>query len=250
MVLFVWGKIGGMGNNIVIYNKDGDAQVASSLSHTLGRPLVDRQDASLTLVVSKQGLSLEGDGMVVRGDFSAMLPRIRHLSKEMLAKVVKTKEKGLLALDATAGLGDDSFVLAACGYRVVLYEQNLVIAALLQDALDRAMRDPNLVEIVSRMRLVQGDSISLMKEQSGVSLVYLDPMFPSKKKKSLVNKKLQLIQQLERPCVDDSVLLGAARGVQPRQIVIKRPVKGGYLAGEKPQYSIKGKAIRYDCFKY
>ena len=33
----------------------------------------------------------------------------------------------------------------------------------------------------------------------------------------------------------------------PKKVVIKRPLTGEYLAGIKPNYSIKGKAIRYDC---
>ncbi|MBQ4243593.1 MAG: class I SAM-dependent methyltransferase, partial [Clostridia bacterium] len=33
----------------------------------------------------------------------------------------------------------------------------------------------------------------------------------------------------------------------PHKIVIKRPLKGPFLAGRKPDYSLQGKAIRYDC---
>ena len=46
---------------------------------------------------------------------------------------------------------------------------------------------------------------------------------------------------------DEEELLGAALSAHPRRIVIKRPLKGPYLAGIKPDYSIKGKTIRYDC---
>lgn len=41
---------------------------------------------------------------------------------------------------------------------------------------------------------------------------------------------------------------GAAIAASPRKIVIKRPLKGPYLADIKPDYSLVGKAIRYDCF--
>ncbi|MDD6612733.1 MAG: hypothetical protein PUE91_11075 [Clostridiales bacterium] len=33
----------------------------------------------------------------------------------------------------------------------------------------------------------------------------------------------------------------------PHKVVIKRPLKGSYLADRKPSYSLKGKAIRYNC---
>ena len=39
----------------------------------------------------------------------------------------------LSAVDATAGLGEDAFLLAGAGFQVNLYERNPVIAALLYD---------------------------------------------------------------------------------------------------------------------
>ena len=33
----------------------------------------------------------------------------------------------------------------------------------------------------------------------------------------------------------------------PGKIVIKRLLKGAYLASVKPDYSLTGKAVRYDC---
>ena len=42
------------------------------------------------------------------------------------------------AVDATAGLGEDSLLLAAAGFEVTLCEADPVIAVLLEDALTRA----------------------------------------------------------------------------------------------------------------
>ena len=44
------------------------------------------------------------------------------------------------AIDATAGLGEDSILLAAYGYNVELYEKNPIISELLKDAMERASR--------------------------------------------------------------------------------------------------------------
>ena len=38
-----------------------------------------------------------------------------------------------------------------------------------------------------------------------------------------------------------------ALAAKPKKIVIKRPLKGPYLDGVKPDYSYTGKAIRFDC---
>jgi 16S rRNA (guanine1516-N2)-methyltransferase len=78
-------------------------------------------------------------------------------------------------------------------------------------------------------------------------VILLDPMFPERQKSALVKKKFQLLQQLECPCTDEEELLQAAINAKPRKIIIKRPAKGPFLANRKPDYSISGKAIRYDC---
>ena len=38
----------------------------------------------------------------------------------------------------------------------------------------------------------------------------------------------------------------AACAARPRKIVVKRPVKGPFLAEVKPSYQVVGKAVRYD----
>ena len=161
----------------------------------------------------------------------------------------------LRAVDATAGFGEDSLLLAAAGYNVELYEYDPVIAALLRDALRRAAKssDDALRDAVSRMDLREGDSVSAMRAMAGSNeppdIVLLDPMFPERRKSALVKKKFQLLQQLESPCegADEGELLEAAEATGPRRIIIKRPLKGPYLAGRRPGYSITGKAVRYDC---
>ena len=227
----------------------GDAAVA--LANRVNAPLVDTPGDALTLFMDVKGVSLIGYGLSYRGDFAeSMLHRITEgrLQHEMLVHVAKTKEKNPKAIDATAGMGEDSLLLAACGYEVTMFEQNPVIAALLKDALRRAKKHPVLKEITGRMQLVEGSSIELLPKQiDQPDLIYLDPMFPARQKSGLIGKKLQLIQKLEQPCVEETLLLETAIQAHPKKIIIKRPLKGENLAGRVPDYSVKGKAIRYDC---
>lgn len=265
-------------------------------------PYVVDPDAEHPLVLhrTEQGLVLEKEKMSLRCDFLEMLPRIKpgKLQTELLVKAAKIKHKEPLsdsgiqsknnieqskvtnerslpaipiAIDATAGLGQDSFLLAAAGFTVYMFEQDPIIAALLEDALDRAKSDPVLANIVERMHLFAEDSISAL-QRLGTSLsrdeqmpqtsdsqpyltvkpdvIYLDPMFPERTKSAAVKKKFQLLHHLEHPCENEEELLGAAMNIQPRKIVVKRMAKGPFLAGKKPSYSIKGKSIRYDCYVY
>lgn len=222
----------------------------------------------LVLVADAEGLSLARDKMVLRADIARELRRLRPgaLARELLVRAARIKHADgpVHAVDATAGLGEDALLLAAAGFTVDLYERNLVIAALLEDALRRARAVPELAEVACRMRLAGSDSIAALREMAACArdgeaarpafcsarpdVVYLDPMFPERRKSAAVKKKFQLLHGLEVPCEDEETLLDAARMVRPRKVVVKRPVKGPYLAGVRPSYSIAGKAVRYDCY--
>ncbi len=151
--------------------------------------------------------------------------------------------------DATAGMGDDSFLLAAAGYEILLYESDPVIASLLRDALRRAADDPCISPIAARMKFFEADSIAALRSLTiPPDVVYLDPMFPDRRKNGLVKKKFQLLHELERPCSDEEALLSAAFFAHPRRIVVKRPAKAPPLAGRAPSYSLNGSTIRFDCY--
>ena len=208
-------------------------------------------DGTAKLVSTPEGLSLSDGKNTVRGDFTRLLPRVRrgNLSRELLVRAVKIK--GVpepLVVDATAGLGEDSFLLAAAGCRVLLFEYDPEIFALLSDALERAKKDPETAPIASRMTLFPGDSIPALPTLAPhPDVVLLDPMFPERTKSALVKKKFQLLHQLERPCENERALFDAALAAHPKRVVIKRPAKGPYLAGVKPSYSLSGSAVRFDC---
>lgn len=205
----------------------------------------------LELREDERGLALVGGDRELRGDFTRMLPRLRpaNLRRELLVRA--SRLKGAVgtpaAVDATAGLGEDSLLLAAAGFSVTLCERDAVIAALLRDALARASRVPALASIVERMRLIEGDAVQILARLDvRPELVFLDPMFPERRRRAATNKKLQLFQQLERPCEDEEALMQAALAARPRRVVVKRPLKGPYLAGVKPSGSLAGKVVRYD----
>ena len=193
--------------------------------------------------------------MTVRGDLMRLLPRLKpgRLQRELLVRAARIKDprnpEHPTAVDATAGLGEDSLLLAAVGFDVLLFERNETIAALLTDSLKRAADIPELADIVRRMHATQADSIQALKRLDFLpDVILLDPMFPAKHKDAAAKKKLQLLQQLEQPCEDEEALLEAAISARPLKIIVKRPVKGPFLANRKPDYSLSGKAIRYDCF--
>ena len=216
----------------------------------------DMVPKSVKLRETDAGLTLVGDDMELRCDFEEMLPRIKpgRLQQELLVKAAKIK--GTLsptAIDCTAGLGQDSFLLAAAGFTVRMFERDETIAALLEDGLTRAGNNPMVSGVAKRMSLEHSDSLQYLESlaqssEQAPDVIYLDPMFPARQKSAAVKKKFQLLHVLEKPCdeAEEDALIRAAFAAGSRKVVIKRPVKGGHLAGIKPSYSITGKAVRYD----
>lgn len=210
----------------------------------------------LLLCLGRDGLSLEGDGLSMKADFLRMKKRVQpgKWEHELLVRAVRGRSHtgSLHVMDCTAGMGEDALILAAAGFEVSLYEKNPVIAALLQNALEQAENDPVLAPIIARMTFQEGDSLSVLHqiaagEQERPDVIYLDPMFQKRTKSALIKKKFQLLHKIEQPCANEEELLDAAMAAHPKKIVIKRPAKGPYLAGICPGYSIRGKAIRFDC---
>ena len=229
---------------------------AAILAEELGLDAV--YDPSLTegetswLVLNGNGLALTDGVMTASADMTPMIPRLRadRLGSEMPVKAAGRVKDGEapLAVDAAAGFGEDALLLAAEGYRVLMFERDPVIAALLADALSRAERDPALSGAVSRMRLRREDSLSALGSlEETPAVIYLDPMFPEKKKSGLTGKKFQMLHLLAGPCDQEEDLLRAAWDACPGRVVVKRPLKGPYLAGLRPSWSLKGKTVRYDC---
>ncbi len=200
-------------------------------------------------------LTLCSGDMNLYGDFSQLIPRLKinNLNGEMLIKAAKLKgmDHTPIAVDMTAGLGEDAFLLAGAGCKVIMFEQDEVIASLLEDAIKRGKEIVEIKDVMDRMTLIKGDSIEGVKSLDIIpDIVYLDPMFPQRQKSGLIKKKFQIIHELEKPCSNGSDLLNAAISTKAKKIIVKRPQKGENLVDIKPNYTISGKAIRYDVYIY
>lgn len=217
--------------------------------------VAEAKEVGLELRSNPDGVVLCGDGMELVASLDHMTPRLRRdrLACELLVRAAKVNVKdgqAPTAVDATAGLGEDSLLLAAAGFEVTLLEHDPLIYVLLASALDRARTSDDLHNAAARMSASLRDSIEALLEMrdSGMrpDVIYLDPMFPERAKSAAVKKKFQLLHRIERPCQDEDSLMRAAIACEPRKIVVKRPAKGPCLAGVRPSYSLAGKSVRYD----
>jgi 16S rRNA (guanine1516-N2)-methyltransferase len=247
------------GSRVRVEASDSNGQEqAAQWAQRLGLALEDT-DADFALQVTGDGLQLQqlGDDAPgpVRVDFVEGAVAHRRLfgggSGQMIAKAVGI-QPGVRpsVLDATAGLGKDAFVLASLGCQMSLIERQPIIAALLEDGLNRGRQDRDVGSIISQMRLLTGNSIELIRQWTGEppQVIYLDPMFPHREKSALVKKEMRLFRPLVGDDMDAPALLEAALALATHRVVVKRPRKAPCIDGPKPGYALDGKSSRYDIY--
>ncbi|MFC3123225.1 class I SAM-dependent methyltransferase [Agaribacter flavus] len=211
------------------------------------------------LVFTEKGLVLrlssEPSWSDIYVDFasSALAYRKQHGGgrKEPLAKAIGIKGKeALTVLDCTAGMGTDSFVMASVGASVTMIERSPIVAALLEDAVDRAMNAQ--LDVVERMNLLKVDAIEYLQTlQIQPDVIYLDPMFPHKKKSAMVKKEMQAFQQLLGADTDSSKMMGLALERARQRVVVKRPNYALPIDNDKnrqPDMAITSKKHRFDVY--
>jgi len=156
-------------------------------------------------------------------------------------------------LDATAGLGKDAFVLASLGAHITLCEQHPALYALLTDGLYRASQDTDAAAIVGRMTCVHQNSVDYLKslDSSGLErpdVIYLDPMYPERKKSAKIKKEMQMLQHLVSDVNDENELFAVALKTARQRVVVKRPKSAKALINEKPSYTVSSVNTRYDVY--
>ena len=155
-------------------------------------------------------------------------------------------------LDGTGGLGEDAWLLAVAGARVTVVERHPVLAALLADALERARA--SAPEAVARVTPCVGDTPTELASRPPFDVVYLDPMYPPRRKAALGEGRLRVLAELFAadgfPVEADGgagVLLEAALGSGASRVVLKRPRRAP-TAGPVPSYTVDGRSTRFDVW--
>jgi 16S rRNA (guanine1516-N2)-methyltransferase len=152
-------------------------------------------------------------------------------------------------VDATAGLGRDSFLMASHGAEVTLIERSADMHRLLSEAMMRAKAaGGRYADIISRMTLLHGDSISLLPGLAP-DIVLIDPMHPPRQNSALVKKEMRILRDLVGTDPDQAELMRVALSCAKKRVVLKWPRHAGPMEGIRPpSHQILGKNTRYDVF--
>lgn len=239
---------------------------ANSIAEKLSVPLLapdalpaERARFPFLLRVNENGVALLQGKSTVAVDFVTGANHHRRLHGggrgQSVAKAVGLKPGNIIpsVLDCTAGLARDAFVLAALGCKMLLCERSSLVHLLLQDGLARACQtdDAQLRDIVGRMQLLATDARSFMAmlaEDDRPDVIYLDPMFPEKRKSAAVKKEMAAFHLLVGADHDADALLPLALQVARYRVVVKRPRHAPHLADCKPAVVMEGESTRFDIY--
>lgn len=214
------------------------------------------------LLLKSDGLGLltatEDEPLWIKADFCDAGTRYRLAQgggNEMIAKAVGLKgEPKPTVLDCTAGLGMDAYVLAALGCKVMLLERNPIVHALLKDGIKRARgeNDRQVAAAIARMELLElEDAAAYLESRQGdalASVLYLDPMFPVRRKSAQVKKAMQAFHTIVGADADAETLLPLAIGAAENRVVVKRPRHAPFLDNHTASHSLEGQRNRYDIY--
>ncbi len=238
-------------------------RVAQQLSHDLNLPIVpaDEADAPVALAVTDHRLELRQPGTKTGPVYAEFVEgplgfrrRIGPEHAGMLARAVGWKRPGpggLRIIDATVGLGRDAFMLAALGAQVLGLERSPVMHALVADGLHRAAAEPQLHEALSRLEVRRADAIDELPAIAAAfkpDVIYLDPMFPERRKSAAVKKEMVVARLVAGEDDDAQALLAAALSTGVHRITVKRPAHAPTVPGPQPTLSMKGTAVRDDVY--
>lgn len=241
---------GGEAQVTVVAQESSDAALAERIAERCGLT-ADDSGARFALAVGPAAWQLADRTSRQRPlqlDFTELFRRRRvATARSPLGRATGIRQgQPAAVLDCTAGLGRDGFMLASLGAsRVDMVERHPVLAAMLEEALQRAQRDPDLPAWVHSLNVRCADSRAVLAESASADVVYIDPMFPAERR-ALAGRELQFLQRLLAPESDGDELLRAALASGSRRVVIKRAKH--HPTVQTPTFTVRGKSFRFDVY--
>lgn len=248
------------GKLAVLYQEQGDLQFLIELAKRLKVPFYQSSDnkpneESFFLTWRDGILKLLDKELLKKGGLSVEVePRFGEQrswpapKRGALAQALGRKTKTIV--DATTGWGQDSLHIFRMGYELRCIERSPLMFELLDDGFKRLSQldwakknSKNLPELIFANAC---DILSTLQEKP--ECIYIDPMFPPKRKKSALAKKaMTILRELLGEDEDKELLFAIAQQVATKRVVMKSPLYAEPLGG-KPNESFSGKLLRYDVY--
>lgn len=243
---------------------------------------------AIFIIDDKGELSLLIDGISVAPNWAKLQRRIVSAGRksELLLQAAKLTA-GLQALDATAGFGHDSLILASTGAQVTMLEQQPLLALLLLVEQQKMACERNWQKLMARLTIINRPAEAYLASPAAhaahYDTIYLDPMFPDDSydnsktgKGAKVGKNMQALHGLVAPpsweaeiklfelaqaaittsfekesgaeCSKQSSLEKNSMESASRRLIVKRPISAPHLAGHSPDECWQNDVVRFDGY--
>ncbi len=247
------------GKLAVLYQGLGDLERFSELAERLNVPLLQstskQTPESFFLSWRDDCLKLLDKALLKKGGLTVDIePRPGEQrswpapKNGALAQALGRKTQTII--DATTGWGQDSLHIFRMGYTLRCIERSPVMVALLDDAFKR-LEQQHWVKnrALKAPELIAGNAIEVLSKLANKpECIYIDPMFPPKRKKSALPKKsMMILRDLLGDDEDKEQLFDIAFQTATKRVVVKSPDYAEPIAG-KPSDSFSGKLLRYDVY--
>ena len=244
--------------------------ISAKLNQKRLQQLSGDSEQAILLLDNKNQLSLLVDGLSVATEWDKLQRRVVSAGRksELLLQAAKITADSQV-IDATAGFGQDSLILASSGAQVIMLEQQPIMALLLLAEQQRMSLQPNWQKLMSRLTIVNTDALAFFNskltiiDSNNIDVIYLDPMFPEDSyqdrktgKGAKVNKQMQALHQLAAPptIAQEQQLLQSAQHLiknnkqQSGRVIVKRPVQAPLFANQAATESWHNAALRFDGY--
>jgi len=246
-------------------------QFMDKLTQKRRQQLSQLSSLPILLLDDKNALSWLSNGLSVAPEWDKLQRRVVSAGRksELLLQATKVTAESRI-IDATAGFGHDSLILASTGAQTVMLEQQPLMALLLLAEQQRMSAQPNWQKLMARLQIINTDATSyfenisndsLIDSDKAVDVIYLDPMFPEDSyqdsktgKGAKVGKHMQALHQLAHPPTldEERQLLHSALAVVSQnrsgRVIVKRPQFAPLLANQPANESWHNEAVRFDGY--
>ena len=220
---------------------------AKELSKKYNIPFLSSESAERYISIDAQPILYAGNNKLENsftvGKFSKRISQ--YQSENLLKKAIgwqSTSQKHIL--DATGGLGHDAFVLALLGQKITVLEKNIGLCILIEEALYNLPNLPYFNDARKNITITNKDSRTFLSSAEKFDVIYIDPMFNSKKKLKRT-KKMEFLDEYLGEYDDPSTDFYES---DFKRLVVKKELRAAPSIKDCSAISFNGSSIRYDVY--
>ena len=220
---------------------------AKKLSEKYNVPLINSESAETYVSIDDQSILHSGnyklENSFSEGKFRARISQ--YQGESLLKKAIgwqSTSQKHIL--DTTGGLGHDAFILALLGQKITVLEKNTGLCILIEEALNNLPNLSYFNDAKNNISVINNDSRAFLSSAENFDVIYVDPMFNSKKKLKRT-KQMQFLDNYLEEYDDPSVEFYKSNF---KRLVIKKELRSTSSIKDCSAISFRGSSVRYDIY--